>query len=102
MSDPTIRRPLAAERRARILAAIEHDGVVRIAQLIDELGSAPVTLRRDLAQLEQEGAIVRVHGGAVLPDGAAAPHAPLTVDEADLAEREIAMPRHRGSIAVLV
>ncbi len=40
-------------------------GVVRISQLIDELGVAPVTLRRDLAQMEQEGLLVRVHGGAV-------------------------------------
>jgi len=102
MSDPTIRRPLAAERRARILAAIEHDGVVRVSQLIDELGSAPVTLRRDLAQLEQEGLVVRVHGGAVLPDGAAVPAPPAPQDDVDLAEREVVRPKPGGSIAVLV
>lgn len=56
---------LAAERRAHVLAALERDGAVRVAQLIDELGVAPVTLRRDLAQMEREGMLVRVHGGAV-------------------------------------
>ena len=56
---------LAAERRAHVLATLERDGAVRVAQLMDELGVAPVTLRRDLAQMEREGLLVRVHGGAV-------------------------------------
>ena len=67
---PDTQAPLAAERRAHVLAALERDGVVRISQLIDELGVAPVTLRRDLAQMEQEGLLVRVHGGAVPAAGA--------------------------------
>ena len=58
---------LAAERRAHVLATLERDGAVRVAQLMDELGVAPVTLRRDLAQMEREGLLVRVHGGAVAP-----------------------------------
>lgn len=56
---------LAAERRAHVMATLERDGAVRVAQLMDELGVAPVTLRRDLAQMEREGLLVRVHGGAV-------------------------------------
>lgn len=65
MTDHEIQAPLGAERRAYVMAALGREGVVRIAQLIDELGVAPVTLRRDLAQMEQEGLLVRVHGGAV-------------------------------------
>jgi len=61
---------LAAERRAHVLASLERDGAVRVAQLMDELGVAPVTLRRDLAQMEREGLLVRVHGGAVPAAGA--------------------------------
>ncbi|KJL40180.1 substrate-binding domain-containing protein [Microbacterium trichothecenolyticum] len=60
---------LAAERRAHVMATLERDGAVRVAQLMDELGVAPVTLRRDLAQMEREGLLVRVHGGAVPPAG---------------------------------
>lgn len=56
---------LAAERRAHVMTALERDGAVRVAQLLEELGVAPVTLRRDLAQMESEGLLVRVHGGAV-------------------------------------
>ncbi len=63
--------PLAAERRAHVLATLSRDGVVRVARMMDELGVAPVTLRRDLAQMEREGLLVRVHGGAVPSQGGA-------------------------------
>jgi DeoR/GlpR family transcriptional regulator of sugar metabolism len=63
MTDPTPAL-LAAERRAHILATMEREGAVRISQLTEELGAATVTLRRDLAQMEQEGLLQRVHGGA--------------------------------------
>ncbi|MEU1971568.1 substrate-binding domain-containing protein [Microbacterium sp. NPDC019599] len=56
---------LAPARRAHILAVLSRDGVVRASELLDDLGVTPVTVRRDLAQLESEGLLVRVHGGAV-------------------------------------
>ena len=71
MTDHEPHPPLGAERRAHVMAVLGRDGVVRIAQLMDELNVAPVTLRRDLAQMEQEGLLVRVHGGAVPVEGAA-------------------------------
>jgi DNA-binding LacI/PurR family transcriptional regulator len=64
-TDPGARTPLAAERRAHLLAALERDGVVRVADLTDALGVTPVTVRRDIMQLEREGLLTRVHGGAV-------------------------------------
>ncbi|MDF2560071.1 MAG: DeoR family transcriptional regulator [Microbacterium sp.] len=63
--------PLAPARHAHILAALERDGIVRVSQLTEELGVTPVTLRRDLQQLEEEGHLERVHGGAVPPSSAA-------------------------------
>ncbi|MGO3885981.1 MAG: substrate-binding domain-containing protein [Mycetocola sp.] len=83
--------PLAPERRAHILAALERDGSVRVSQLLDELGAAPVTLRRDLAQLEGEGLLVRVHGGAVAPPRDSEPAGPAPEPQTQ-----------RGTIAVLV
>lgn len=82
---------LAAERRAHVLAALERDGAVRVAQLMDELGVAPVTLRRDLAQMEREGLLVRVHGGAVPSTN--------SFDDTDAAH---ANRSRTGSIAMLV
>ncbi|MCB7137435.1 substrate-binding domain-containing protein [Cellulosimicrobium marinum] len=63
------RAPLAAERRAHLLASLKRDGVVRVADLTGELGVTAVTVRRDIAQLEREGLLARVHGGAVPAGG---------------------------------
>lgn len=93
MTDPTPAL-LAAERRAHILATMERDGAVRVSQLTDELGAATVTLRRDLAQMEQEGLLQRVHGGAIPSTGTAA--------TAGTNGGTVARPTDAGSIAVLV
>lgn len=70
MTDQIQQAPLAASRRAHVLQTLERDGAVRVSEMIDELGVAPVTLRRDLVQMEREGLLVRVHGGAVPAFGA--------------------------------
>ncbi|SEI11368.1 MULTISPECIES: substrate-binding domain-containing protein [unclassified Leifsonia] len=86
---------LAPARRSHVLASLSRDGVVRISQLIDELGVSPVTLRRDLAQLEEEGLLVRIHGGAVPPA--------VVPDEGnDDAPSSAADPAVSRTIAVLV
>jgi DNA-binding LacI/PurR family transcriptional regulator len=107
MTDQTQHAPLAPARRAHVLTALSRDGVVRVSQLIDELGVAPVTLRRDLAQLENEGLLVRVHGGAVPAPAATKPargadgHANGLPGGA--AEAAASAPvRTGGSLAVLV
>ncbi|MEV6343071.1 substrate-binding domain-containing protein [Actinoplanes sp. NPDC051851] len=61
------RGPLAATRKARLLEALQRDGVLRISDLTDTLGAAAVTIRRDIAQLAAEGLVERVHGGVALP-----------------------------------
>jgi len=87
--------PLPPARRMHILSSLARDGVVRVSQLTDELGVAPVTLRRDLAEMEELGLLVRVHGGAVTPrEDSAAPSA---------ASDGVAAPAAvTGEIAVLV
>ncbi len=61
------RGPLQVARRARLLEALRRDGVLRVSDLADTLGTAPVTVRRDIAQLAAEGLVRRVHGGVALP-----------------------------------
>lgn len=56
---------VAAARHDAILRELELRGSLQIAQLATRLAVAPMTLRRDLAQLEERGLLVRVHGGAV-------------------------------------
>ncbi|WP_407320037.1 substrate-binding domain-containing protein [Isoptericola halotolerans] len=65
MTSESPRGPLPAERRAHLLDVLDRDGVVRVADLTTELDVTAVTVRRDIARLEREGRLTRVHGGAV-------------------------------------
>ncbi|MEO3773069.1 substrate-binding domain-containing protein [Micromonospora sp. B9E7] len=68
------RGPLQVARRRQLLAALQRDGSMRISDLSHVLGAAPVTIRRDIAELAAEGLVRRVHGGValILPDDAPA------------------------------
>jgi DeoR/GlpR family transcriptional regulator of sugar metabolism len=66
---------LTAERRAHILDRLRADGSVRAAELVDDLGVSHDTIRRDLQELADAGALRRVHGGALPPASAAVPYA---------------------------
>ena len=58
----------AVERRQQILALARQDGRVAVNELADSLQVAPETIRRDLADLEKQGLVQRVHGGALPAD----------------------------------
>ena len=53
------------ERRSAILELLHHSGRVRVAELAARFGVSEVSIRSDLAELEEQGALSRVHGGAV-------------------------------------
>lgn len=53
-------------RRRHIRELLERTGQVSVSQLSAELGTTAVTIRSDLAALEQEGTARRIPGGAVL------------------------------------
>ncbi|MBO0985068.1 DeoR/GlpR family DNA-binding transcription regulator [Rathayibacter sp. SD072] len=55
----------SAERRARLIGLLERDGAVRLDEAAAELDVSTMTVRRDLADLEAEGRLSRVRGGAV-------------------------------------
>lgn len=57
-------------RRKRILETLASDGRVNVARLSQLLEVTPVTIRNDLAMLEQEGKLVRIQGGAIPVPGA--------------------------------
>lgn len=61
----------ASEREILILEALAPTGFISYRDLEARLVASPATIRRDLARLEQQGRIARVHGGAKLVhDGA--------------------------------
>lgn len=63
-----VKNMLQAERRHKILKQLHTDGTVYIEQLSSMFTVSPMTIRRDLASLEEEGKLIRSHGGAVLPE----------------------------------
>lgn len=59
---------LAKERRMHLLNAINLTGSVSVEEMAVEFGVAPMTIRRDLNIISEQGNITRCHGGAVLKD----------------------------------
>lgn len=93
MSRSDTRGPLQVARRARLLEALQRDGVLRISDLTNTLGAAAVTIRRDIAQLAAEGLVRRVHGGVALiaPDEAPAAEETPGTDTSPLRGRSLGM-----------
>ena len=83
---------ISAARRAEVLQWAQTHRVVQVNELADSMGVSSSTIRRDLRQMEQDGLLRRVHGGAVVEPGEAAdePHLPGTV-------RWLRPPRRGGS-----
>lgn len=57
---------LAEPRRKRMLAWLQEEGSARVRDLAEAFGVSEVTVRQDLERLEQDGHVVREHGGAYL------------------------------------
>jgi len=64
---------LAAERERMIVEAIAPNGFISYKELESLLDVSPATIRRDLTRLEEQGMLVRVHGGAKAMEAAAPP-----------------------------
>ncbi|MFI4884241.1 MAG: DeoR/GlpR family DNA-binding transcription regulator [Steroidobacterales bacterium] len=70
---------LVEERRRRICDLLQASGRVTVLALARRFVTSAVTIRADLAALERIGALVRSHGGALLPREGL--DQPLTVKE---------------------
>jgi DeoR family transcriptional regulator of aga operon len=62
---------LIEERRQHVLAMISRDGRVLVSELSEALGMSRITIRKDLAYLEERGLLQRTHGGALAPHSGA-------------------------------
>ncbi len=52
-------------RRQTLIDAMQREGELQVRRLAEDLGCSEMTIRRDLDALERDGAVRRVHGGAV-------------------------------------
>jgi DeoR/GlpR family transcriptional regulator of sugar metabolism len=57
---------LANQRRLKIFELLKEDGSAKVIRLAKIFKVTEVTIRQDLEKLEQEGLIIREHGGAFL------------------------------------
>lgn len=61
---------LAAERKLRIVELVKQKHVATVSALAKEFHVHEATIRRDLAEIEQEGLLRRTHGGVIVDKGA--------------------------------
>ncbi len=56
---------VANKRRQELIELLKDHTLMKISDLCQRLDASPATIRRDLSQLEQEGLIRRINGGAI-------------------------------------
>lgn len=83
----------ATERQQTIAELVHTDGRVAVAALAEQFDVTTETIRRDLRILEQEGALERVHGGAILPGKRHYREAGLRLRESSLIEVKAAIAK---------
>lgn len=98
---------LAAQRRSEIMTLLERDRIVRVSHLVNALGVSDMTIRRDLQALHEQGALEKVHGGAVVraepstaEPGFEAKSARQLAQKESIAAQAAAMVRPGSAIAV--
>ncbi|GAB3155646.1 DeoR/GlpR family DNA-binding transcription regulator [Amycolatopsis stemonae] len=74
-------RMLPQRRHELILRALRAEGPAPVGVLAERLGVSPATVRRDLVQLDREGRLTRVYGGAMAADDE--PFARVAAERAD-------------------
>lgn len=69
---------LAQQRHNAIVAKVQEKGTVQVQDLAGLLNVSAMTVRRDLAELEEQGLLRRVHGGATISEST---HEPIFAEK---------------------
>ena len=56
---------LAEERKIKIIELLSHQNTISVNEIGKVLNATSVTIRKDLSELESEGKLQRIHGGAI-------------------------------------
>lgn len=84
---------LKEERQQEIINILNASGYVEVSQLCRLFQVTEMTIRRDLNELAQKKALVRSHGGAILPPDTATNEAPYAVRILDNLDAKEAIAR---------
>ena len=52
------------QRMVEIEKLVNRRGVITVTEIVEMMKVSDMTIRRDLAELEEQGLITRIHGGA--------------------------------------
>ena len=55
------------QRIASLLETLNSVGRMSVSEICETLGASPATVRRTLEHLQEQGQVIRTHGGAVVP-----------------------------------
>lgn len=94
---------LSTERRARLLEILAQDGSIRLDPAAATLGVSAMTVRRDLDDLEREGLVRRVRGGAVsaiVPQSFGVRMAARGGVKTEIARKALDLLPHGGAVAM--
>jgi len=97
--------PFGAERKQRLLDALRAEGRLEAAEVATRLGVTGETVRKDLIQLERQGLLRRVHGGAVSVEllsyePAVSTRAEYAAEKTRIAQAALALVPAHGSILI--
>lgn len=97
LSGQDLGRLPAGARQSLILDLIEANGFVSVSKISGNLGVSEMTIRRDLALLEERGLLSRTHGGAV--GSASDPREVFDLEEPAFKRRRHRNAREKTAIA---
>ena len=91
---------LKAVRHKKIQEMLMSGGQVTVAELAEKFSTSPITIRRDLEYLDQQGLLNRTHGGAVADfgDGSPASTKNYSVRESAQAAQKQLIARHAARL----
>ena len=84
---------LAEERFSLIMEQLDRKRTVTVQELCEALNTSESTIRRDLTELDRQGKVNKVHGGATLPDSQ------FLADEPTMAAKETLAVAEKQAIA---
>ena len=84
---------LAEERFSLILDLLARQRTATVQELCEALNASESTIRRDLNELDKQGKLNKVHGGATLPDSR------FLADEPTMEAKETLAVAEKRSIA---
>lgn len=85
---------LTEDRHKQILKLLKKKNTITVTELVDLLATSESTIRRDLVELDRQGFLRRVHGGAT------AIHRMNSAIEDDVNKRQIAQQEEKEQIAI--